>query len=74
MEKSRLRVIPFDGEQLRLAREAWWNYGKGRHSPGLNLGDCCSYALAKAANEALLYKGDDFRKTDIRPVEASSSD
>jgi ribonuclease VapC len=34
MEKSRIRVIPFDGEQLHLAREAWWNYGKGRHSAG----------------------------------------
>jgi len=74
MEKSRIQVIPFDGEQLRLAREAWWNYGKGRHSAGLNLGNCCSYALAKATNEALLYKGDDFRRTDIRGVEARSSD
>jgi ribonuclease VapC len=74
MEKSRIQVIPFDGEQLRLAREAWWSYGKGRHSAGLNLGDCCSYALARASGEALLYKGEDFRKTDIRRIEASSSE
>ena len=70
MERSRIRVFPFDQEQLRLAREAWWKYGKGRHVAGLNLGDCCSYALAKATGEVLLYKGDDFRKTDIRPMEA----
>jgi ribonuclease VapC len=74
MEKSRIQVIPFDGEQVRLAREAWWNYGKGRHSAGLNLGDCCSYALAKATSDALLYKGEDFRKTDIRRIETSSND
>ena len=74
MERSRIRVIPFDGEQLRLAREAWWDYGKGRHSAGLNLGDCCSYALAKATDEALLYKGDDFRRTDIPRVEVSGTE
>lgn len=73
MEKSRIRVVPFDTEQLRLAREAWWNYGKGRHPAGLNLGDCCSYALAKVTNDALLYKGDDFGQTDVRGVRAGSS-
>lgn len=68
METSRIQVIAFDADQLRLAREAWWTYGKGRHSAGLNLGDCCSYALAKATGEMLLYKGDDFLRTDVRGV------
>ena len=68
MEKSRIQVIPFDAEQLRLAREAWWNYGRSRHSAGLNLGDYCSYALAKATDDTLLYKGNDFGQTDLRGV------
>ena len=65
MERSGIRIVAFDTEQLRLAREAWWSYGKGRHAAGLNLGDCCSYALAKAKGHDLLYKGEDFRQTDV---------
>jgi ribonuclease VapC len=65
MATSRVYVVPFDAEQLRLAREAWWTYGKGRHRARLNLGDCCSYALAKLTGEPLLYKGDDFARTDL---------
>mgnify|MGYP006191715203 CR=1 FL=1 len=42
--------------------------GKGRHPAGLNYGACFSYALAKAAGEPLLFKGEDFRKTDIEAV------
>src|SRR6266536_2866217 len=60
LEASRIRVVAFDVEQLRLAREACWNFGKGRHPAARNLGDCCSYALAKASREMLLCKGDDF--------------
>jgi ribonuclease VapC len=70
MEASRIRVVAFDVEQSRLARDAWWSYGKGRHPAGLNLGDCCSYALAKATGKALLYKGDDFSKTDLPGVKS----
>jgi ribonuclease VapC len=55
-------------EQAWLARDAYSNYGKGRHSAGLNFGDCFSYALAKATGEPLLFKGDDFRKTDVIPA------
>ncbi len=40
--------------------------GKGRHPAGLNLGDCFAYALAKARNEPLLFKGDDFARTDVK--------
>jgi len=49
-------------------REAFSDYGKGRHPAGLNFGDCFSYALAKATGEPLLFKGDDFRKTDVVPA------
>ena len=52
MDRSRIRVVAFDAEQSQLAPEAW---GKGRHTAGLNPGDCCSYALAKASREMLLY-------------------
>jgi ribonuclease VapC len=50
---------------MMLAREAWMNFGKGRHRAALNLGDCFAYALAKYVREPLLFKGEDFRKTDI---------
>lgn len=51
--------------QTRLAREAYKRYGKGNHPARLNLGDCFAYALAKARSEPLLFKGDDFRQTDV---------
>ena len=43
-------------------------YGKGRHTAGLNFGDCMAYAVAKSQDVALLYKGQDFARTDIRPA------
>jgi ribonuclease VapC len=52
-------------EQAHLARQAYSDFGKGRHPAGLNFGACFSYALAKATGEALLFKGRDFSKTDI---------
>lgn len=63
-----LRIVPVDSEQLRLARRAFREFGKGRHPAGLNFGDLFAYALSKAAGEPLLFKGDDFRKTDIEPA------
>jgi len=56
-------------EQAQIAREAYRDFGKGRHRAGLNLGDCFAYALAKAVGEPLLFKGSDFRHTDIEPAE-----
>jgi ribonuclease VapC len=58
-------IEPFTVEQAYLARQAFYDFGKGRHPAGLNLGDCFAYALAKSTGEPLLFKGDDFRKTDI---------
>jgi ribonuclease VapC len=49
-----------------MARQAFLDFGKGRHKAGLNYGDCFSYALAKATDEPLLFKGNDFGETDIR--------
>ncbi|EDX87023.1 hypothetical protein S7335_4730 [Synechococcus sp. PCC 7335] len=62
------KVVPFDKVQTVLAAAAWREYGKGRHSAGLNFGDCFAYALAKAREEPLLFKGNDFSQTDITPV------
>jgi ribonuclease VapC len=51
-----------------VARESWRQFGKGNHSAGLNLGDCCSYAISKNSGEPLLFKGGDFTKTDVAKV------
>jgi ribonuclease VapC len=66
--EARISVEPVTEEQAYLARQAYSDYGKGRHPAGLNFGDCFSYALAKATGEPLLFKGDDFRKTDVQPA------
>ncbi len=60
-----LRVLPVDETIADLAIAAFVRYGKGRHPAGLNFGDCFSYALAKRLGAPLLFKGDDFSKTDI---------
>ena len=66
LHQARIEMVPMTAEQFELARSAWRKYGKGRHPAGLNIGDCCSYALAKAADEPLLFKGNDFLQTDIK--------
>lgn len=68
LASGRFEVVPFDEEQLRLARRAWRRFGRGNHPAGLNMGDCASYALAKWAGEPLLFKGNDFAQTDIAPA------
>jgi ribonuclease VapC len=64
---ANIEVAAFDDVQMQLARAAYLRYGKGRHPAALNLGDCAAYALAKSRGLPLLYKGDDFTKTDILP-------
>ena len=60
-------IEPVTEEQARIAREAYRDFGKGSgHAAQLNFGDCFAYALAKAKAEPLLFKGDDFRHTDVR--------
>jgi ribonuclease VapC len=58
-------IVPVDAEQADAARRAWRRFGKGRHAAALNYGDCFSYALALARGEPLLFKGEDFAKTDV---------
>jgi ribonuclease VapC len=65
MGRLGLAIATIGPEQAILAREAFKRYGKGNHPAKLNLGDCFAYALAKARREPLLFKGDDFRQTDV---------
>ena len=48
------------------ALDAYLRFGKGFHPARLNLADCFAYALAKTLEAPLLFKGDDFARTDIR--------
>jgi ribonuclease VapC len=65
LDKLGIRLVSVEPEQARLAREAYQTFGKGNHKAKLNLGDCFAYALAKTRGEPLLFKGDDFRHTDV---------
>jgi ribonuclease VapC len=66
--EAEIVIEPVTVEQAEIAREAYRDFGKGRHRAGLNFGDCFAYALAKTTGEALLFKGDDFCHTDIEPA------
>ena len=61
-------VIPFSDAHFGTAADAWLRFGRGRHPASLNCGDCLAYATARLADEPLLFTGDDFARTDIRPV------
>jgi ribonuclease VapC len=63
--RAGITIEPVTVEHGELARQAFLDFGKGRHKAGLNFGDCLSYALAKATGEPLLFKGNDFPLTDI---------
>jgi ribonuclease VapC len=63
-----LTVVSLDSDQVQLARAAYEKFGKGRHAAAMNLGDCGSYALARSSGEPLLFKGNDFSKTDVAVV------
>ncbi len=69
IREAGLQLEPVSVQQAKLAREAYRDWGKGRHRAGLNLGDCFAYALAIEKGEPLLFKGNDFRKTDVEPAE-----
>ena len=66
--KADISIEPVDTDQAYVARQAYSQYGKGRHPAGLNYGDCFTYALAKLSGEPLLFKGHDFSKTDLDTV------
>ena len=65
LEHAEIEPAPVTAEHLEAARQAWRRFGKGKHPAALNFGDCFAYALAQVTGEPLLYKGDDFARTDI---------
>jgi ribonuclease VapC len=65
LERSRVDIVPCDEALAHGAYDAWLKYGRGRHAAGLNFGDCFSYALANQRGEPLLFRGDNFAKTDV---------
>lgn len=65
LEGSDIELVPLDYEQALVAGEANRLYGKGRHPAGLNFGDTFAYALASVRNLPLLFKGNDFARTDV---------
>jgi ribonuclease VapC len=65
--EAEISIEPVTPEQARIARQAYRDYGKGSGHPAkLNFGDCFSYALARDKREPILFKGDDFSRTDLR--------
>jgi ribonuclease VapC len=75
LEENRLSVEPVTSAQARIAREAYRDFGRGSGHPAqLNFGDCFAYALARDKNLPLLFKGDDFRRTDVDAALAREQD
>ena len=68
MRRAGLAIEPITEEQAHVARQAYTDFGKGRHAAALNFGDCFAYALAKVTDNPLLFKGKDFSQTDITPA------
>ncbi len=68
LARLRTEIVPVTIEQAAAARVAYQRFGRGNHPAKLNYGDCFAYALAKVTGEPLLFKGSDFRQTDITPA------
>jgi ribonuclease VapC len=65
LREAAIEVAPVTADQAEIACEVFRRFGRGRHPAGLNIGDTFAYALATATGEPLLFKGDDFARTDI---------
>ncbi|HJU42728.1 MAG TPA: type II toxin-antitoxin system VapC family toxin [Vicinamibacterales bacterium] len=68
VDKAAILVVAVNADHVEEARRAWRRFGRGRHEAALNFGDLFSYALSRATGEPLLFKGDDFRRTDVARV------
>jgi ribonuclease VapC len=69
LAKLKVDIAPVTAGQANIARKAFRRYGRGRHAANLNFGDCFAYALAKERSAPLVFKGDDFGRTDVMVVE-----
>ena len=65
MRSMKIRLVPIGDAEREVALDAFDRYGKGRHPAQLNMGDCLAYACARTHGAALLFKGNDFNRTDI---------
>jgi ribonuclease VapC len=65
LDEFSIEQIPFGDHHWREAVDAYLRFGKGRHKAQLNFGDCLTYAVARLANEPLLFTGNDFTQTDL---------
>lgn len=65
LRTSGIETIPFTAGHAVVAREAFLRFGKGRHPAALNFGDCIAYAASRLEMMPLLFKGEDFRRTDV---------
>ena len=65
LHTAKIEIGSVDRDQAEVARQGYRRYGKGRHPAGLNFGDCFGYALSRCTGEKLLYKGNDFSRTDV---------
>ena len=72
LKDAEIEVMPVTVEHMEAARRAWRRFGKGNHPAALNFGDCFAYALADTTGEPLLFKGEDFARTDVEPASGSS--
>jgi ribonuclease VapC len=68
LQELDVAVVPFGEREWRDAATACARFGCGRHRAALNFGDCLAYATARAADDTLLFVGDDVRHTDIAPA------
>jgi ribonuclease VapC len=69
VERFSIHIEPVTESQARIARQAYRDFGRGSgHPANLNFGDCFTYALAREKHESVLWKGDDFGHTDLRPA------
>jgi ribonuclease VapC len=66
LRTGRFEIVAVTPQHAEIAAEAFRRFGKGRHRAALNIGDSFAYALAIATGHRLLFKGDDFGRTDVR--------
>ena len=66
LHRAQVQIVNLTSELAEAARDAWRRWGKGNHPAALNYCDCCAYALAQQLGEPLLFKGENFRRTDVQ--------
>lgn len=68
VHRAGFEIVPVSVDQVEIARAAYRRFGRGNHPAALSFGDCFAYALARSTGEPLLFKGDDFGRTDLVPA------